>query len=71
MNNSNLTKFTLNLTLANELRDSPIQSLIYSSYIVIKAFHPLKKVHYDSASFNLSNITNYCSDLHLKSPSTY
>ncbi|MBA7681223.1 hypothetical protein ES703_89560 [subsurface metagenome] len=64
MDNGNLVKLTLNLTLANKLRNNPIQSPIYSSYVTLKVWRPLKKVHYDSPGFNLSNITSYDFNLH-------
>ena len=65
MNNSNLVKFTLNLTLTNKLRNSPTQSLVYSGYIALWVFHPLKEVHYNGASFNPGNITGGDLNLHL------
>ncbi|GAI90445.1 unnamed protein product [marine sediment metagenome] len=58
------------LALANKLRDSPIQSLVYSSYVAIKAFHSLKKAYYNSSSFSFINITSYDLNLHLTSPFT-
>ena len=70
MDNGNLVKPALNLTLSDKLRDSSGQSLIQASRIAFRAFHSLKMVDYDSAGFDFSNTASYNLNLHLKPPFT-